>query len=188
MRYAVLVIDMLNDFVTGELKCERAQRIIPSIRRLIDTAREYDIPVIYSNDAHRRIDHEVVKKWGPHAIEGTKGAEVIPELEPTKKDFIVPKRDYSGFFGTDLDSLLKDMYKGEGVDTLILTGLHTHMCVRHTAADAYFRRYKLIIPEDGVEAFTEKDHKQGLEYFENYAAEVTTTDKIIERWKEEKDE
>jgi nicotinamidase-related amidase len=176
---------MLNDFVTGNLKCDRAQRIIPSLRRLIETAREYDIPVIYANDAHRLIDYEVVKKWGSHAIEGTKGAAVIPELKPAQKDFIVPKRTYSGFFETDLDSLLRSLYNHQGVDTIVMTGLHTHMCVRHTSADAFFRGYKIIVPEDGVDAFTEEDHKQGLKYFENYAVEVTTVDNLIKKWKDE---
>lgn len=185
MKYAVIVIDMLNDFVTGNLKCDRAQRIIPNIKRLIDATRKYDIPVIFSNDAHEETDFEVVKKWGKHAMKGTKGAEVIPELKLIENDFIVPKKVYSGFYETGLEDLLKRLHNGKGADTLVLTGLHTHMCVRHTAADAFFRGFNLIIPEDGVEAFSEGDHKQGLEYFENYAAEVTITDKIIERWKEE---
>lgn len=45
-----------------------------------------------------------------------------------EKDFIVPKRHFSGFFGTDLNVLLKDL----GVDTCVICGLHAHMCCRHT--------------------------------------------------------
>jgi len=175
---AVIVIDMLNDFVTGDIKCVRADRIIPKIKRLIRGARRKDVPVIYSNDAHLPNDFEM-GRWGRHAIKGTKGAEVIPELKPTEKDYVVEKRVYSGFFETGLDSLLRSLH----AETVILTGLHTHLCVRHTAADAFFRGYKIIIPNDAVESFTEKDHKEGLEYLKYaYNAEVTETDKIIERW------
>ena len=182
-RTAVIIIDMLNDFVTGGLKCERALPIIPKLKKLVEEARKHKVPVIYSNDAHLPIDDEVVKKWGKHAIKGTKGAEVIPELKPTEKDYIVEKRTYSGFYETGLDMLLRSLYRGKGVEAVVLTGLHTHMCVRHTAADAFFRGYKIIVAEDGVEAFTEKDHEQGLEYLKDvYGARIASVDQIVKEF------
>jgi nicotinamidase-related amidase len=180
---AMIIIDMLNDFVTGDLKCERAKPIIPKLRKLIEAARKRNIPVIYSSDAHYPQDVEVVEKWGKHAIKGTKGAEVIPELKPTKKDYIVEKRFYSGFYETGLEPLLRSLYRGEGVKTVILGGLHTNICVRHTAADAFFRGYKIIIAKDGVEAFTQEDHEQGLKYLEYvYNAKIMTVEKIIKEF------
>lgn len=177
---AVVVIDMLNDFVTGSLKCERAERIIPNLKKLIEVARGEGIPVIYSNDAHLPSDFEL-KKWGEHAMKGTKGAEVIPQLKPSKGDYLIEKRTYSGFFETGLDLLLRSL----NVDTLILTGLHTNMCVRHTAADAFFRGYNLIVPKDATEAFTERDYLEGLDYLKNvYNTEIVETGKIIEKWEE----
>ena len=105
---AILVVDMLNDFVTGALACDRGKAIVPATARLLDAAREAGVPVIFCNDAHiKGIDREL-KLWGDHAIAGTKGAEVIPELKLCDKDYVVPKRRYSGFFQTDLDILLKD--------------------------------------------------------------------------------
>ena len=180
---AVIIIDMLRDFVTGELKCERAQRIVPNLKRLVEAARKHNIPIIYSNDAHYPQDFEVVQKWGKHAIKGTKGAEVIPELKPSAKDYIVEKRVYSGFFETGLDPLLRSLYNGEGVKTVILCGIHTHICVRHTAADAFFRGYKIIIAKDGVEAFTQEEHEQGLKYLQSvYNAKLMTVDEIIKEF------
>lgn len=177
---AVIVLDMLNDFVTGGLKCERAMHIIPNLKKLMAEARKHNVPVIYSNDAHLPVDEEVVERWGKHAIKGTKEAEVIPELKPQKTDYVVEKRTYSGFHETGLDMLLRSLYHGEGVKTVILTGLHTNICVRHTAADAFFRGYKIIVAMDGVEAFTQKDHEQGLEYLKNiYNAKILTVEKII---------
>ncbi|NWF86577.1 cysteine hydrolase [Candidatus Bathyarchaeota archaeon] len=181
---AIIIIDMLNDFVTGDLKSERGQRIVPKLKKLVETARKKGIPVIYSNDAHLPEDPEVVYRWGKHAIRGTKGAEVIPELKPTKKDYVLEKRTYSGFFETGLDSLLRSLYHGEGVKTVILGGLHTNICVRHTAADAFFRGYKIIIAKDGVEAFTPREHKEGLKYLENiYNAKIMPVDKILKELK-----
>lgn len=172
---ALIVIDMLNDFVTGSLKCDRAQRIIPHIRKLIDGFHKNERLVIFANDSHLETDFEM-HRWGPHAIAGTEGAQVIPELAPVKTDIIVDKHVYSSFFETPLDSILRS----KKVDTVVLTGLHTHLCVRHTAADAFFRGYKILIPEDGVDSFTEEDHKSGLEYLkEYYAAKITDSASIL---------
>lgn len=180
-RPAVILVDMLNDFVTGTLKVKRAESVIEPLQRLVTASRLNDVPVIYSNDAHYPQDVEVTRKWGNHAIKGTPGAQVIPELKPQEsKDYIVEKRTYSGFYETGLDPLLRSLYKGEGVKTVVLGGLHTHMCVRHTAADAFFRGYNIIIAKDGVEAFSQKDQEEGLKYLENvYNAKIMAVDEII---------
>ena len=178
-KYAVIVVDMLNDFVTGSLGCERGRAIIPDLKRLLAEARKKGVPVIYSNDSHLRgIDHEL-KLWGDHAIRGTKGAEVIPELEPEESDYIVPKRRYSGFYQTDLGLLLNEL----GVDTVIITGLHAHMCCRHTAADAYYLGYNIMVPRETTNSFTLNDYESGLKYLaEVYGAEICTLDEMIKKF------
>lgn len=177
-KCAILVVDMLNDFVTGALKCERGMAIVPQTAKLLREARKHDIPVIFCNDAHLKgIDHECKPEfWGEHAIAGTKGAEVVPELELCDKDFVVPKRRYSGFFHTDLDLLLRELE----VDTVIMTGLHAHMCVRHTAADAFQLGYKVVVAKDATDSFTEDLYKMGIDYFKDtYFAEITDVDTLI---------
>ncbi|MFX1565113.1 MAG: cysteine hydrolase family protein [Promethearchaeota archaeon] len=176
---ALIIVDMLNDFVTGSLKCDRAQRIIPHIRELIDGFHKHKVPVIFVNDSHLDTDFEM-GRWGAHAIEGTEGAEVIPELTPTDKDISIGKHVYSSFYETPLDSILRS----RKVDTVILTGLHTHLCVRHTAADAFFRGYKIVVPEDGVDSFTVEDHESGLAYLkEYYGAKITDASSILKSLK-----
>jgi len=180
---AIIIIDMLNDFVTGKLEAKRAKHIIPNLKRFVEAARKNNVPVIYSNDAHYPQDVEVTRKWGKHAIKGTKGAEVIPELKPAEKDYIVEKRTYSSFYETGLDPLLRSLYNDEGAKVVILCGLHTNICVRHTAADAFFRGYKIIIAADGVEAFTQENHAQGLKYLEYvYNAKIMTVNEIIKEF------
>lgn len=179
MKEAILVVDMLNDFVTGALKCERGLAIVPQTAKLLDGARKAGVPVIFCNDAHvKGIDHEL-KLWGDHAIAGTYGAQVIPELNLSEIDYVVPKRRYSGFFHTDLDLLLKEL----GVDTVIMTGLHTHMCVRHTSADAYCLGYNVVVAKDATNSFTEEDYTYGLKYLvTTYGAEITDVDALIAKW------
>lgn len=173
---AILVVDMLNDFVYGALACDRGKAIIPATQRLLDAAREAGIPVIFCNDAHIKCIDRELKLWGDHAIAGTEGAKVIPELNAGEGDYIVPKRRYSGFFQTDLDILLKEL----GVKSVIMTGLHTHMCVRHTSADAYSLGYDVVVAREATDAFTEEDYNIGLAYLKTcYGAEALSNDELI---------
>ena len=173
---AIIFVDMLNDFVTGSLGCDRARAIVPACVELAEAAREKGVPVIFSNDAHRPgIDRELII-WGDHAIVGTEGAEVIPELAPKDCDYIVPKRRYSGFFQTDLDILLKEL----GVKTCIMCGLHAHMCVRHTSADAFCLGYDVVAAKECMDSFTEEDYLNGLAYLKTcYGADALTNEEVI---------
>jgi nicotinamidase-related amidase len=178
-RYAILVNDMLDDFIHGKLRSERVKDIIPQIRMLLNIARQRKIPIFYCNDEHLQIDPEI-RLWGEHAMKGTKGAKVIEELEPSIGDYIIPKRTYGSFDGTNLERALASTYGGRGANTLIITGIHTHICVKHTAYGAFIRGYNTIIAEDGVNAFTEKDHLEGLEYIHNnYGASMKKVSDIM---------
>ena len=179
-RYAILVNDMLNDFIHGKLKCDRAAQIIPKIKLLLEKARQNDIPIFYCNDEHLPIDTYEFKLWGQHAMKDTDGAKVIDELRPSANDYIVPKRRYSSFDGTSLDSSLEETYNGKGVNTIVMTGVHTHICVKHTVYDAFVRGYDVIVAEDGVEAFTGDDHEAGLKYMkQNYGARIEKVSDIL---------
>ena len=182
-RYAVLVNDMLNDFVRGKLRSNRASHIIPKLKALLEAARKKDIPIFYCNDEHEISDPEL-KIWGPHAIKFTPGSEVIHELEPRSTDFMVPKRSYGSFDNTNLYELLRSVYEGPGANTLIITGIHTHICVKHTAYGGFIRGFNMIIPEDSVTAFTEENHKSGLQYIkENYGATIKRTSTLLNELK-----
>ena len=178
-RYAMLIVDMLDDFVYGKVKCDRAVPMIPRSGQLIDAARGAGIPVFYSNDSHNRKDFEV-QRWGEHAMRGTKGARVISELRPRKRDQQIPKTTYSSFFNTKLERELKKAYDGKGANTLVLSGLHTDCCVRHTVADGFFRGYESVVAEDAVNSFTELQYRTGLQYLKFwYLADILPTRKIV---------
>lgn len=173
---AILVVDMLNDFVTGALACDRGRAIVPATVELVNAARAAGVPVVFCNDAHiKGIDREL-KLWGDHAIAGTPGAEVIPELGVSEADYVVPKRRYSGFFQTDLDILLREL----GVKTCVMTGLHAHMCVRHTSADAYCLGYDVVVAKEATDSFMQEDYENGLAYLKTcYGAEAYSNEELI---------
>jgi nicotinamidase-related amidase len=177
-KNALILIDMVNDFVTGKLKCDRAKAIIPNLQKLVESARKNNVPVIYANDAHEEGDIEL-SVWGEHAMKGTKEAEVIPELEPHENDIIIEKTTYSAFYNTNLE----DELRNRGVENLVVTGLHTNICDRHTSADAFFRGFRVTLVEDAAEAFDEKSHAEGVEYIKtNYGSRIVKTDDLLREW------
>ncbi|MGB3634206.1 MAG: isochorismatase family cysteine hydrolase [Rubrobacteraceae bacterium] len=178
MREAVIVVDMIYDFVYGVLQPERGERIIPNIEELLESARKAEKPVIFSGDAHFATDPEI-EVWGEHAMRGSKGAAPLEELPPEPSDYVLEKRTYSAFHETGLDPLLRSL----DVDTVVICGLHTDTCDRHTAADAFFRGYRVVVPEDCVQAFTDEAHSSGLEYLEKvYGAKITSSEELAQEW------
>ncbi len=80
--------------------------------------------------------------WPPHAVRGTKGAEVIDELTPEEMDPVIAKTSYSAFLQTGLDGLLQSLK----VEHLTLTGCVTNICILYTAYDAVVRGYDVTVP------------------------------------------
>jgi nicotinamidase-related amidase len=188
---ALVIIDLANDFVYpggvianagGPAYQHLAQAIIPNLRRLIDGARQAGVLVVYATDAHLPGDSELVK-WPPHAMKGTKWAEVVPELTPAPGDLVIEKTTYSPFVSTGIDEELRR----RGVTRLYITGLHTDCCARHVSGDAFQRGYDLVWITDALQAFTEEAHRAGLEYFRAWyaadaARQLRTTDEVLQEW------
>lgn len=167
---ALIIVDMLNDFVDGELANPKAQAIVEPLQRLLTHAREDGWVVVFSNDAHQAGDPEL-KVWGEHAMAGTPGAQVIEQLEPREGELISPKRDYGAFEDTGLAEQLRE----RGVDEVVIAGQHTHICVRHSSYGALRNGFEIVVPRDAVAAFEGVDEEAALEYLKMaYAAEITT--------------
>jgi len=177
---ALIVIDMLEDFVRGPLANARVEPIVPPLRHLLAHARESGWLVVFANDAHEPGDAELAV-WGEHAMSGTPGARVIAELEPVpgEREVIVTKRVYGAFDGTDLDEHLRR----HGVDEVVLAGQHTHICVRHTAYGAFVRGYSIVVPHDAVCAFPGIDEDDALAYLRSvYGAQITSVHSLTGSW------
>ena len=176
MKKVLIIVDMINDFVTGELGGESARKIVPNIAALLRNARKKGIPVIFLQDAHTSTDREL-DIWGPHAMKGSEGSEIIPELKPEKNDIVILKKWYSAFVGTELPSKLNEF----GADTLIFTGVSTDICVQNNVGHAYFSGYKTIVPRDCTASIDETSYELSLKYMKKiYGTEITTSDKVLQ--------
>jgi len=157
---ALLVIDMLNDFVApdGALYIgDTVKNIIPEIQKKISTYRKDNSPVLYICDNHEKDDPEF-DMFPEHSVAGTRGAEVFKDLRPYDDDIIVPKKRYSGFFETDLDRTLKE----QEITGLELVGVCTNICVLYTCSDARNRDYRVTVDRRCVDSFDRSAHDFAL--------------------------
>jgi nicotinamidase/pyrazinamidase len=162
-KSGLLIADMIYDFVDpdGKLYVPGIEVIVPAIASLVAEARDAGIPVIYVNDSHDPEDEEF-KLWGPHAIAGTPGTDVVSELAPASGDYVLDKTRYSAFYGTELDELLKKL----GVEHLVITGTVTNICVMVSAIEALMRGYRVTVPSAAVHALSEADQDMALDQIE----------------------
>lgn len=163
MANVVLVIDMLRGFLEEgyPLYCgEKARRIIPNVQSLLERELAQGAKVFFVCDHHDPDDLEF-KMFPPHCVAGTVEAEVIPELAKYPGE-IIPKKRYSGFFGTALEQKLKEL----NPEKIIICGVLTNICVLHTTADARNRDYQVEVPVDCVASPDEQAHQFALEHME----------------------
>ncbi|HTT38921.1 MAG TPA: isochorismatase family cysteine hydrolase [Burkholderiales bacterium] len=159
---ALIVVDMVNEFCKpgGAMVLPGYEALVPPQRTVIAAARQSGCPILWVVDTHRRNvrqDREFLKRT-PHCLEGGWGAQVIEDLEPKPDDIYVVKRRYSAFFNTDLDVTLRDLE----IDTVVVFGVVTNICVRSTVHDAFFLGYQVVVPEDCVAATGEREQASSL--------------------------
>lgn len=172
-RSAVLVVDVLGG--SNEVLPVLADMVANSVA-IVEAARAAGVPVIFADDAHvPGLDREL-ELWGDHGIAGTEDAKPAAAFEVGEGDYVIPKRRYDAFFQTDLDLTLREL----GVDTLIVVGADTNICVFQTLAGAYFRAYKTIVAADATATFLIGTQEYGLEYFSRcYDSRVVDTARVL---------
>ena len=184
-RHGIVVIDMLNDFIgpKAPLRCPDGEKIVPNIQKLVDFAHRERIHIIFIQEAHRKKDADF-RVRPVHAIKGTWGSDFIEELRPNeeKGDYVVQKRRHSGFTYTDLDLYLRE----EKIDTVVVTGVWTNVCVRSTASEALYHTYNVIALSDCCASANEEMHQAGLRDMGLFA-EIMTTDQYIKEWPQRAD-
>jgi ureidoacrylate peracid hydrolase len=197
---ALLVIDMQNDFCARGGLVDRGGRDVsavadmaPRLAQLIAGAREAAVLVIfvrcsYSTDTNAYLSdvwlEQAARRLGggytvtPVCQAGTWGGDYFSDVRPQPTDIIVVKHRYSAFHGTDLDLVLR----ANGVRTVVLTGVSTHVCVETSARDAFVRDFYTVTVRDGTAAYSAQEHEHALAILDRFFGQVVETVELQEIW------
>lgn len=171
-RPALIVID-----IQAETFYDRTDEAIPTMpgyadrmlkaRTAIDRARRTEIPVIFIQEAHRSdlvdFGRELDGSEDVHCLETSPGTEIaVKEMGFVPGDYVIKKRRYSAFFGTDFEILLR----GLKIDTLLLCGGLTDVCVHYTFVDGHQSDYFCRVIEDCVAGSSAEAHEASLKAME----------------------
>lgn len=183
---AVLTNDLQYEFTHKISKDpQELSRMIKQFNVFLDGIRAVKQVVVHLQLIHDPNDPAVQRRYRGRAIPaiaGTSGNRLIEDVVHPSDLVMVKGRD-SGFYETKLDETLREL----GVKTVVVTGLQTHVCVQTTAADAFFRGYKIWVPEDCVFSPKPEDTKRSLEWLADYCATIAPSSEILARLSESDD-
>jgi len=173
---ALLVIDMQNYFR------RIFQPILPNILEVIQSCRGRNISIIFTQHGHTTQAPNggaLGEWWGELIINGTEDWKFIPEITIEAEDKVVPKKRYSAFFETDLDTILRS----SGIKDLIISGVMTNLCCETTARDAFMRDYRVFFLLDGTATGRSELHLATLKNLGYGFAYLITTEELTKMLK-----
>jgi nicotinamidase-related amidase len=179
-RPALVVVDMQNDFVRAgaPLEVPEARATIPAHRLLLEAFRRRDLPVVYTKFVTGPTP-TLLWEWSPQCRPPTrccwKGhrrfypdvqqelecTEIIGELRAEPDDLVIEKRGYGAFHDTPLAGLLR----GRSVQSLVVTGTVTQICVEETAREAFHHGFRTMLCADAVSSYAPDLHAATLRNF-----------------------
>jgi ureidoacrylate peracid hydrolase len=186
---ALLVIDLQNQFVEegAVLEVPQTREIMLKAKELIDVCRSLHVPIVYTALVHE--SPELIPRFyelfpflkGKAYRPGTREVEIYQEVAPRRGEVVVDKALYSAFKGTELSLILQDAGSGDAVvDTLILIGCTTNVCVETTARDAFHRDYRVVVVGDACAAAFPDLHNAALRGISHGFGRVMTTDEVVD--------
>jgi ureidoacrylate peracid hydrolase len=191
---ALVVVDVQNDFCSprgsagkrGE-DVSAAMAIMTPLARLIDEARRIGLTIVYIRTTHSEwtdtpswVYRSSQKSGLSTCREGTWGAEFYDGIAPLSSERVVVKHRYSAFINTDLNTVLK----ARNIQSVLVCGVATNVCVETTARDAYMFDYYVTMIDDCSAAYETKLHLGTLDNIRRHFGLVASSSEIIDSWKE----
>lgn len=200
---ALVIVDMQNDFVRegAPMEVPEARETIAQHRQLIAFCRKAGIPIIYTHflaGPKRTLLWEWSPEIEPPVMACRRGhkrsytdadgmldcTDVIDEIRPQPDDYMVHKYGYGAFHNTNLEAILCSL----GVESIILTGTVTQICVEETGREAFHRGYKTTVVSDAVSSYMPDLHTATLKNFALKFGWVLTTKEVLQALSERFDE
>ena len=189
---ALLVVDVQNDFVSPEGSAGKrgedvsaALAMMPNLLALIEAARRVALTIVYIRTTHSEwtdtpswIYRSSQKSGLSTCREGTWGAEFYEGISPRPSERVVIKHRYSAFINTDLNTVLR----ARGIQSVLVCGVATNVCVETSARDAYMFDYYVTVIDDCSAAYDAKLHMATLENVRRHFGLVASSAEIAETW------
>ena len=193
-RTALVVIDMQRAFLEDEGSLAQAgiditglKAAMEGCKRLLASARQAGIPVIHTRYVYRPdyADGGILVNYimpqlreVDSLVAGTPDIEIVDELAPVDGETVIDKNRPSAFYATNIEPLLN----GLGVDSLVVCGVTTNICVETTVRDASQRDYKVFVPKDATGELEQLRYDGALAGMAWVFAKIVETDDVISVW------
>ena len=187
---ALIVVDMQNIWVhpRGARYLPMSEDIVPRLQELLSFCRAKQVPVIYLHTTKRPDladagifadikpqTHDADNEWSN--FEGSVGAEFYEPVRPAGQDILVKKFRYSGFYGTQLENLLRALRR----DTIAITGVATNVCCDSTARDGAMRDFRVLFLADCNASFSQEEQEATLQNFDKHFGVVMSMASFMDR-------
>jgi ureidoacrylate peracid hydrolase len=177
------IVDMQKDFLDDGAPCfiPGGRSVVPATARLLGAFRDAGLPVVHVTTVWQKDGVNMSRFTTSEELmqrglrEGEPGIEPVDELTPLADEYSVHKTRYSGFYGTELEALLRAL----GGVYVIVVGVATNYCVRSTVHDAAFRDFLPVVPSDCTTSYTQEEYAQTLKDIETGFGWVKTSDEIL---------
>lgn len=178
---ALIIVDMVRDFTDpdGLVYYPQNREILPRIASVLKKCHEKGKLVIFLQHCNRvGKPDEKAALMRPNCLEGTSGIDIDPSLEvDAERDYVIRKRRYSGFFGTDLDLVLRENH----IKNTVIVGTKTNCCIRATVTDAYYLNYNPIVIRECVATNSETVNEVHLSDIQKYLGTVADMKTFFEK-------
>lgn len=178
---ALIIVDMVHDFTNenGLVFYPQNREILPKIKNLLDICREKGFLIVFLQHCYRKDKFDKnLKNMRVNCIEGSGGENIDPMLCVQDSDYVIKKRRYSGFVGTDLDMVLRE----NGIKNTFIVGTKTNCCIRATVTDAYNLDYMPIVIRECVATNSQEVNDMHLEDIRKYLGRVLTMEEFLQEF------
>lgn len=177
MKQVHIIVDMLNDFITGSLACNNAEE---AVKQTVDYINKHkDMDVFYICDSHPKTHCSFTENggtWPNHCVKGSFGGEIHELFYSVEKKSNKPqgnnsfrkgenpkKEEYSGYYAKNSDGVeLGDFLKNNNIKDVIISGIATEFCVKETAMDFFKNNFNVVILEKNLAYVNEQNHIKTL--------------------------
>jgi ureidoacrylate peracid hydrolase len=190
-KTVLVVIDMQAAFVEpgGVIEVPSSRGIVDNINRAAAGFRELGMPVIWIRSMHpagaadwRHFFDNFVRPERREAAAAAMSNDAPPsrfyrEMDVQESDYVVIKNRYSCLIPGS--SSLERLVRSLGIDTLVLAGTKTDICVESTARDAMMLDFRVVVLSDGTSALSDEEHQAALNVLVQEFADVLTVDEVL---------